>query len=131
MNQDLIQSLVRCKYVYPTSIQETVITNTIVRRHNILAASKTGSGKSLAFIIPILNSIYNNKGEKKNIALILVPTRELGKQLNNLIVSITESKMYLILERYKCATLIGGESEPKQVRLLTKEPHIIIATPGR
>lgn len=90
---------------------------------NIVGQSQTGTGKTAAFLLPILNGIDTNK--KTLQALILAPTRELVVQIGEEIRGLT--KFYGV----SFACLYGGASPLIQKNILKKNPAIVIATPGR
>ena len=87
-----------------------------------LASSKTGSGKTAAFIIPILAKILQNP--KENYCLIIAPTRELVSQ-------IFETAKLIAGKKIRSIPIFGGVNIQKQISELRRRPNIIIATPGR
>ncbi len=104
----------------PTPIQHQAIP-VALKGQDIIGIAQTGTGKTLAFGIPILQRLGLEKGQ----ALVVVPTRELAIQ-------VTESLKKLgISLGLRLATLIGGEAVDRQLFMLRKRPHIIVATPGR
>lgn len=109
-------------YKKATPIQEQVI-GFAMKGENIVGQSNTGTGKTAAFLIPLLQSIDTNK--KGLQALILAPTRELVNQIFDEVVALT--KFY----RVNAVAVYGGASPVPQQRNLAKGPSIIVATPGR
>ncbi|ASP28116.1 ATP-dependent RNA helicase CshB [Spiroplasma corruscae] len=108
----------------PTSIQEKVIP-LIKRRRSVIAQSHTGTGKTHAFLLPIINNIKPD--EKKVQSLIITPTRELARQ-------IWQNTRELIKNNpdISCALYVGGEEYDKQsAALINKQPQIVIGTPSR
>ncbi len=104
----------------PTPIQEQAIPIAIEGK-DVMGIAQTGTGKTLAFGIPIAQRISQGSGP----ALIIVPTRELAIQ-------VAESLAKLCVPlRINTATLIGGEPIGRQFRQLSRSPQIIIGTPGR
>ena len=103
----------------PTPVQAKAIP-LILNNQHIMAQAKTGSGKTLAFVIPIIEQLTY----KNNEALIIVPTRELAKQINQVIVDLGN-------KRVTSTTIYGGVSINNQIRILEKGVNIIIGTPGR
>ena len=85
-----------------------------------MAQAKTGSGKTLAFILPIIENLKFLDNE----ALVLVPTRELAKQVESVIRDLKNPKV-------KSMTIYGGVSIDNQIRKLEKGINIIVGTPGR
>jgi len=90
---------------------------------DILGTAQTGTGKTLAFSIPLINKLILDKNA---FALVMCPTRELASQVMEAIKSIISDKINI-----KTALLIGGESMQKQLRQLGNRSRIIVGTPGR
>ncbi len=110
----------------PTEIQDKAIP-VILSGFDLIASSKTGSGKTLAFLLPSLHRLMKTKalGKRDPRALILAPTRELAKQVYEQLRSLTSGTSYNI------ALLLGGENFNDQIKLLRRQPQLIVATPGR
>ncbi|OIN06657.1 DEAD/DEAH box helicase [Oceanisphaera psychrotolerans] len=110
----------------PTEIQDRAIP-VILTGHDLIASSKTGSGKTLAFLLPAIHRLMKTRALSKRDprALILAPTRELAKQVYVQLRSLTSGSSINI------ALVLGGENFNDQIKALRKEPHIIVATPGR
>ncbi len=89
---------------------------------DVVGIANTGTGKTAAFLIPILNQILHNPGTK---ALVLAPTRELALQIQE------ESRTFARSGRIKDALVIGGTPVHKQIKMLSQERDIYIGTPGR
>ena len=105
----------------PTPIQEKAIPQAIEGK-DIVGIAQTGTGKTFAFGIPLLQSMLKNPEGK---ALVLVPTRELAEQVDE---ALRKIGMPLGI---KTAVLIGGEPIRKQLQMLSRMPRIVVATPGR
>lgn len=118
---EILQSLEKVDYHQPTPIQQKSIP-LILEGNDILASSKTGSGKTAAFIIPILAKILQNPS--KNYCLIIAPTRELVAQ-------IFDTAKLIAGKHVKCCPIFGGVNIQRQISNLRKNPNLIIATPGR
>ena len=116
----LIETLDALKLIEPTPIQRQAIPSAIEGK-DIVGIAQTGTGKTLAFSIPMIQRLA---GEAKR-GLVLVPTRELALQAEETIRKIGRS--YGI----RTAILIGGASMNRQNDMLDRDPHIVIATPGR
>ncbi len=116
----LMEILEKNNFSTPTPIQRQAIPVAIEGK-DVVGIAQTGTGKTLAFGIPMLQRLVITK--KKG--LILLPTRELAIQVSE---SLTKIGRPLGL---KTAILIGGESMGRQVAAVRQNPHIIIATPGR
>ena len=115
-------SLSKMNFIKPTLIQSMAIPVALEGK-DILATAQTGTGKTLAFSIPLINKLIL---EKNAFALVMCPTRELANQVMEAIKSIISEKTNI-----KTALLIGGESMQKQLRQLGNKSRIIVGTPGR
>ncbi len=112
-------ALKRLNILKPTPVQKKAIPLVLDGNH-IMAQARTGSGKTLAFILPIIEQLKYIKNE----ALILVPIRELAKQINSVIKDLGNP-------RVKSMTIYGGVSINNQIQKLKKGVNIIVGTPGR
>lgn len=117
---NLLAVLDKIKFINPTPIQFKAIP-IAVEGKDIMGIAQTGTGKTLAFAIPMIQRLINIKGK----GLIIVPTRELAIQVEE-----TFLKFRSIIND-STAVLIGGASMSNQIRMLRRSPRIIIATPGR
>lgn len=108
----------------PTDVQKKVIPFILQRKKDLVALAKTGTGKTAAFVLPLLQLI---KLESNTIqAVILAPTRELGQQL------LTNIALYASFNpEISVIGLFGGAPVKPQVEALNKTVHIVVATPGR
>jgi len=122
LNPSLNASLIKMKFDTPTPIQIKSIP-LILEKKDILASAQTGTGKTAAFCIPMIELIALKKTKK---AIILVPTRELAKQVNDVI-----EKLLFQQSVIKSVCLVGGEPMNKQLKRLKSGPQIIVGTPGR
>jgi ATP-dependent RNA helicase RhlE len=117
----LLTILQKTGFSQPTPIQEQSIPVAIEGK-DIMGIAQTGTGKTLAFGIPLIQQLLQNES---GAGAIVVPTRELALQVND---SLTKIAMPLGI---RTAVLIGGEPIYRQIRQLERNPHIIIGTPGR
>ena len=128
LNQDILKAIEEQGYTQPTPIQEQAIP-IVLEKHDILAAAQTGTGKTAAFTLPLINTLSKKKSsfkEKHYVkALVLTPTRELASQVAENIAAYTK---YLPL---KSAVIFGGVGINPQKAVLRKGVDIVIATPGR
>lgn len=108
------------KFTVPTPIQHKAIP-IVIEGKDVIGVAQTGTGKTLAFAIPIIQRFSQKKGR----CLILVPTRELAIQVNEMFQKIAP------LFGIRMAVIIGGASMQNQLWALKKNPRILIATPGR
>ncbi|MFA6522331.1 MAG: DEAD/DEAH box helicase [Patescibacteria group bacterium] len=104
----------------PTPIQARVIPLALQGK-DVIGIAQTGTGKTLAFGIPMLEKLVAQNGQ----GLILLPTRELALQVDEALRAIGQGM------GLKTAVLIGGASNETQKKLLYRQPHIVVATPGR
>ncbi len=117
----LVKALDALQFTTPTPIQAEAIPPALEGK-DVLGTAQTGTGKTVAFGIPLVTHILSNS---RSTALILTPTRELAMQIHDAIKDLTkQTSLYSVL-------LIGGDSMPKQIGLLKNRPRIIIGTPGR
>jgi len=106
----------------PTAIQQKAIP-VALNGKDILGSAQTGTGKTAAFSIPLLTKVMNNAEVR---GLIVTPTRELAMQVD------AQIRMLLSLKsKIRSVVLIGGASMDRQVQMLSKNPRIIVGTPGR
>lgn len=103
-----------------TEIQ-TLAIPAILNQQNVLAIAKTGSGKTLAYGLPLLEQLLETPSQ----ALILVPTRELASQVNDTLSLVTQHTELTSI------SICGGVDKEQQKAALTKQPNVIVATPGR
>ena len=122
LNEVLNKSLKNINFTNPTPIQEKSIP-LILQGKDILGSAQTGTGKTAAFCIPLLELLIKSS---RGSLLIMIPTRELAKQVLDVINSLLGFKSSI-----NTATLIGGESMSKQLSQLKKRPRIYVGTPGR
>lgn len=106
----------------PTPIQERAIPE-IVKGRDLIGQAQTGTGKTLAFLLPMLDKIDTNKSDIQG--LIITPTRELALQITTEAKKLGEAKNLSILAAY------GGQDVEAQVKKLKNGIHLVIATPGR
>ncbi len=120
--QALLDSLARLNFQAPTPIQAQAIPSALTGR-DVLGSAQTGTGKTGAFVIPMLAKLMNDPQAR---AIVLTPTRELATQVQSVIRDMLGANIQI-----KTALLIGGDSMMKQVSQLKAKPRIIIGTPGR
>ena len=118
IEDSLKTSLSKMNFVKPTPIQGMAIPVALEGR-DILGTAQTGTGKTLAFSVPLINKLILDKNA---LALVMCPTRELATQVMEAIKSIISDKINI-----KTALLIGGESMQKQLRQLGNRSRIIEA----
>jgi ATP-dependent RNA helicase RhlE len=121
LSPQLLQALEKEGFTIPTPIQEQAIP-LILAGVNLVGVAHTGTGKTLAFALPLIERLLHQEG----IALIMVPTRELAMQLDKSIRLMSKH-----IPRMNPLVLISGITLKKQIESLKNRPRIIIATPGR
>lgn len=119
LNPTLLESLKKLKFTQPTAIQHHAIP-IVLQGKDLLAIAQTGTGKTLAFGLPLLHRLTETKGQ----GLILLPTRELAIQVEESLLKVGHLGL-------RTALLIGGAPIFQQKQRLRNQPNIIIATPGR
>ena len=125
--EPILRSIEEAGYEKPTAIQEKSIP-AILNGRDILGCAQTGTGKTTAFAIPILQSIIEEKktNNDRNLkALIVAPTRELAIQIGE---NVTTYSKYLDI---KSTVIFGGVNQSSQVRKIKSGIDVLIATPGR
>ena len=129
LSEPILKAIAKTGYTKPTPIQEKAIP-LIIQRKDVLAAAQTGTGKTAAFTLPLLENLEMSKkengGKKPHIrALILTPTRELAAQIGENVTTYSE-----FLD-YKSTVVFGGVSINRQIGTIRRGVDILIATPGR
>ncbi|WP_064580755.1 DEAD/DEAH box helicase [Streptobacillus moniliformis] len=122
LSNEMLEALEKKRFVSPSEIQALVIPELLKEETHLIGQAQTGTGKTAAFSIPILEKIIPTKKVK---ALILAPTRELANQVSDEIYSLKGKKEVKILAVY------GGASIENQIKNLKKGVDIVVGTPGR
>ncbi|KAF8447674.1 DEAD-domain-containing protein [Boletus edulis BED1] len=120
--EPLLQALDQINFKTPTEIQQQTLPYALEGR-DIIGVAETGSGKTAAFALPILQKLWEEP--KGLFACVLAPTRELAYQISQQFESLGAAM------GVRCLVLIGGMDKMPQAVALAKRPHIIVATPGR
>jgi ATP-dependent RNA helicase DDX27 len=124
LSRPLLRGIASMGYVKPTSIQSSVIPVALAGR-DICASAVTGSGKTAAFLLPILEKLLYRSPGRIN-ALILTPTRELAAQCVGMMSTLSQ------FTKLTCALVVGGSKNIKsQMAELRARPSLVVATPGR
>jgi len=117
-------NLARQAFKEPTPVQAQAIPPALLGK-DIVATAQTGTGKTLAFALPIIERLAGNKLGNKPQALILSPTRELAIQIDEAFMRIGAGS------GVRSAVVVGGMSESKQLQNIRRGAQVLIATPGR
>jgi ATP-dependent RNA helicase RhlE len=121
---EIKDQLTRLGFTRPTDIQFKAITP-ILNGEDVFGIAQTGTGKTAAFVIPILHSLLKSHPEKAPRCLVLVPTRELAIQITDVFKEIGKNLPL------KTVAIIGGVEQEKQIKSLVSGSDILVATPGR
>ena len=111
-------------YEEPTPVQERAIP-LVLEGHDIIAAAKTGTGKTAAFSLPSMDKLGHAKGERGPLMLVVTPTRELAAQIAEVCEAVAKSTHHRVL------SVVGGVSYNPQISALKRGTDVLIATPGR
>ncbi|MEG1900294.1 MAG: DEAD/DEAH box helicase [Bacilli bacterium] len=125
LKEPILKNIIESGYTIPTPIQEACIPQ-VLNNKDILGCARTGTGKTAAFALPILDKLLDKTNNPKVIkALILTPTRELAIQIRD------NFRNYGEKTPIKCSVIFGGVNQKSQVEVLKKGVDILVATPGR
>jgi ATP-dependent RNA helicase DDX47/RRP3 len=120
--EPLLEAIERLNYKTPTDIQVEALPPALEGR-DIIGVASTGSGKTAAFALPILQKLWDEP--KGLFACVLAPTRELAYQISQHFEALGSAM------GVRCTVLVGGMDIVTQSIALAKKPHIVVATPGR
>ncbi|MDY0375114.1 MAG: DEAD/DEAH box helicase [Desulfobacterium sp.] len=127
ISEDLKKNLAALGFVRPTDIQFKAIPS-ILKGEDVLAIAQTGTGKTAAFAIPVIDRIHSAKTSKRTMGircLVMVPTRELAEQIGEVFDTLCRHT------KVKSFSLFGGVEQERQIKRLQDGIDILIATPGR
>ncbi|MCE5170135.1 DEAD/DEAH box helicase [Paenibacillus profundus] len=122
INEELLGRLQAKEIVTPTPIQVEAIPAALAGR-DVLAGSQTGTGKTLAYLLPLLMNI--DKDQRTTQAVVVAPTQELAMQI------VREAEYYCEGSGIQTTALIGGAALKRQVEKLKERPQLVVGTPGR
>ncbi|HEY4526746.1 MAG TPA: DEAD/DEAH box helicase, partial [Candidatus Paceibacterota bacterium] len=121
LDQKLKTNIEKRGYETPTAVQDAAIPHGLLGR-DIVGIADTGSGKTGAFLIPLINKVLHNRNER---ILIMAPTRELAQQIEEEFWGFAE---YMRIGAVSC---VGGANINRQIATLRRRPNFVIGTPGR
>ncbi len=124
IKKELVRGLQEMNIIEPSEIQKKMIPILLSGQKDVVGQAQTGTGKTAAFGLPLLEKIEASNGVVQG--LILCPTRELGKQVAKQLFRYTKYTEKIFVE-----AVYGGEHIDKQISALSRPTHIIVATPGR
>jgi ATP-dependent RNA helicase CshB len=122
----LLEAVNELKFYKPTDIQERLIPS-ILNGESAIGQSQTGTGKTHAYLLPIVNQIDPTKNEVQ--AVITAPTRELAQQIYHVLQQLT--KFSSDEEEVTTKLFVGGTDKQRSIDKLKTQPHIVVGTPGR
>ena len=121
MDERIKQNIAARGYITPTPIQDQSIPH-ILQGRDIVGIANTGTGKTGAVLIPLLDKVVKNRSERM---LIIVPTRELAQQIEEEFMGFARGSGFLSV------SAVGGTSISPQIRRMREDPYFVIGTPGR
>lgn len=127
ISEEIKRNLAQLGFKRPTDIQYKAIPS-IMRGEDVLAIAQTGTGKTAAFAIPVIDKIQRNKNSKRSGGIkcfVMVPTRELAMQIGEVFTSLAQHT------KVKTFTIHGGVEQNSQIKKLQSGIDILVATPGR
>jgi len=124
LSRGLVESVLQIGFEIPTPIQEKAIPVLLKGNRDFVGLAQTGTGKTAAFGLPLLELVDDNSRDTQ--ALVLAPTRELGLQITSDLENFSEK-----FKKFNIVAVYGGSSISEQIRKVKKGAQIIVATPGR
>ena len=124
LRPETLKTLATLGYEEPTPIQREAIPQ-LIAGHDLLGQAATGTGKTAAFALPILELVDRHDDRPTPVALVLVPTRELAMQVSEAVYKYGHEL------RAQCVPIYGGQHIGRQIDALRRGAHVVVATPGR
>ncbi len=124
LSETMLAALEKAAYSQPTPVQGGLIPRAL-QGIDVLGQARTGTGKTAAFVIPVLEGLSGRKPSNGPQALILVPTRELAVQVREEVVKLAHGR------KTHCVALYGGKPIRSQIEKLNRGADIVVGTPGR
>lgn len=124
LNPSLVEALSKENITVPTEIQSKVIPK-VLENKDLIAQSETGTGKTLAYLLPVFEKLDTSKKEMQ--AMVLVPTHELAIQVIRQIERLSQNSNIKV----NAAPIIGNVNITRQIEKLKEKPHILVGSPGR
>ena len=125
LSQGTLEILEKRNYATPTPIQALVIPRLLVNDRDVIAQAQTGTGKTAAYALPVIENLLVDGKQKRPRALVLSPTRELAMQIAK------EVELFVGSRELKTVTVYGGQAIDIQIKALKNGADIIVGTPGR
>lgn len=123
LNQRTVATLDHLGFTIPSPIQDQTIAPAVEGK-DVIGLANTGTGKTAAFLLPIIERL-NNNGRTPMTALVLAPTRELAQQIDD------EFRRFAANQKLYSTLVVGGANIARQIQQVKRGPHIVIGTPGR
>ena len=123
LNPIVVKNLEEKNILVPTEIQKQAIPTLLEHEGDFVGKAATGTGKTIAFLTPLISKIDASKGILQ--AVILVPTRELSEQIGNELAYLVKG-----IEGFKTKAIYGGVSVKSQINDLSNGVQVVVATPG-
>ncbi len=124
LKSEILSAIEELGYVNPTKIQELALPKILESKQDLIAFAQTGTGKTAAFSLPVLNQIDTNKKGIK--CIVLSPTRELGLQIAEDIKSYSKN-----IPGFKVVAVYGGADITRQIKNIERGCDVVVGTPGR
>ena len=127
LDERLLKAVEACGFITPTPIQEHAIP-IILEGGDVMGSAQTGTGKTAAFVLPILHQLITRKPIKKSVGprcLVVAPTRELAQQVEK------DATAFSKFIKFTQGSVVGGVSYGPQIQMLKRPLDLLIATPGR
>ena len=121
VHQKIKENIIKKGYQEPTHVQDESIPY-IIEGRDLIGLANTGTGKTAAFLIPLINKVYEDRSQK---VLIIAPTRELAEQI------VQEFRGFSSGMSMYATLVIGGANMGKQIASIRKNPDFVVGTPGR
>lgn len=135
LHHSILRGLHELGFTAPTPVQMASLAAALTRGNDVIGAAETGSGKTLAFALPVLHALVSGAGRgaaSGPFCIVLCPTRELAIQVTSHIKRVaTYCREMPSGNPVSVVSVIGGMSEQKQLRMLSRRPAIVVGTPGR
>ncbi|SCU96747.1 LAFA_0G07888g1_1 [Lachancea sp. 'fantastica'] len=132
IQKDLHKAVARMDFASLTPVQQKTIKPILTTEDDVIARAKTGTGKTLAFLVPIFEHLIKTRKESSNMVkcVIVAPTRDLALQIDSEILKLQKNNF--ALKKFGSIALIGGSNFQVAIKKMFKDrPNIVVATPGR
>ena len=125
LSENIVKAVESLGYKTPTAIQENTIPY-VIKKRDVLGQAQTGTGKTAAFALPLIQNMDLGDKSGKPQVLVLAPTRELAIQVAEAFESFSKN-----IARLNVACIYGGQEYGKQIQALKRGVHVVVGTAGR